>query len=100
MSGGIKRLLTARAGALLQLVRPKPRETYVLYVSKLDDSRQIVSPRIFSTRDEAASACISLPVEGYKVWKVKLPSGRYVMGSHIEWSIRLGADKVKIALTR
>ena len=100
MPRGIKKLLTARADALLRLVRSKRRETYVLYVSKLDDSREIVSPRNFSTRDEAASACISLAEEGYKVWKVKLPSGRYVMGSHIEWAIRLGADKVKIALTR
>ena len=98
MAVEIKRLLRTKAGALLRLVRPKPRETYVLYVSKLDDAREIVSPRSFATRDEAAIACISLGEEGYKVWKVKLPSGRYVMGPRIERAIRLGASKVKIAL--
>ena len=94
-------MLAAKANsALARLMQPMRRSAYLVYVSKLDDPHAIVTPRRFSTMDKAASACISLAEEGYKISKVKLPSGRYVTGHQIESTIKMGRGEIKVALKR
>ena len=87
---------TGRA-ARLKEGRPIP---YVVYVNKEEGPAATPGSRRFSTMDDTASACISLREHGYKILRVRLPSGNYVTGSQIEWAIRLGVSSVKIALTR
>ena len=71
---------------------------FVVYAIKQHDPRARPSPQGFPSMDEAAGACITLSEQGYKILGVKLPGGNYVVGSQIEWAIRLGVSNVKIAL--
>jgi hypothetical protein len=73
---------------------------YIVYVSREEESAATAGARRFSTMDDAARACISLREQGYKILRVRLPSGNYVTGSQIEWAIKVGVSNVKIALTR
>jgi len=97
----MRKILAAKAsGALARLMQPVGRNAYLVYVSKSDDPHAIVTAKGFPTRDKAASACISLAEEGYKISKVKLPNGQYVMGEQIESAIRMGRSTVKVVLKR
>ena len=78
----------------------KEKTQYMVYALKEQGTAAKTYPQRFTSMDEAATACITLRKQGYTILGVKLPDGNYVMGSQIEWSIRLGVDNVKIALTR
>ena len=80
--------------------RPNVRMPYIVYVSREEKPDAEPGPRRFSTMDETAKACMSLREHGYKILRVRLPSGKYVTGSQIEWAIRIGVSSVKIALAR
>ena len=71
---------------------------YSVYVSKSDVPAETIIPRRFRTGDKAASGCISLVEEGYKILSVALPRGNYVPGSKIERAVKAGCDTVKAAL--
>ena len=73
---------------------------YIVYAIKEQASRAKQYSQRFASMDEAASACITLREQGNEILGVRLPSGNYVMGSQIEWSIGLGVSCVKIALSR
>jgi len=93
--------VTAYAGATPPAeASPKGLIAYIVYVSKEEKFAVTPGARGFSTMDDAARACISLREHGYKILRVRLPSGNYVTGSQIEWAIGLGVSSVKIALTR
>jgi len=76
------------------------RMPYIVYVSKEENPGEDFGVRQFSTMDETARACISLREHGYKLLRVRLPSGKYVTGSLIDSAIVVGIGSVKIALTR
>ena len=77
------------------------QDKYEVSVSRLGVAHEVtVRKRVFTGADAAANACLELVGEGYKIIKVKLPSGHYVKGSQIESAIKAGRGKLKVALMR